>query len=70
MPIKLVPIPCSNCGESQNKSTGGFDPFQEPFGPIECMVCGHAFSREEYFHGLRTKIPDFDEKLKDETRLL
>jgi hypothetical protein len=37
---------------------------------MECVVCGHAFSREEYFHGLRTKIPNFDEKLKDETRLL
>jgi len=26
------------------------------------MVCGHSFSREEYFAGLRAKIPDFDEQ--------
>ncbi len=68
MQIKLVPIPCPQCGESQNKSTGGFDPLQEPFGPIECMVCGHAFTREEYFAGLRAKIPNFDEQLKAESR--
>lgn len=36
---------------------------------MECMVCGHAFSREEYLAGLRAKIPDFDAKLKAESRL-
>jgi hypothetical protein len=32
------------------------------------MVCGHAFSREEYFAGLRAKTPDFDERLKSDGR--
>ena len=61
--VNLVPIPCSNCGESQNKFSGEFDPFQMPFGLVECMVCGHKFSREEYFSGMRNKIPDFDKKI-------
>ena len=69
MPIRLVPITCPRCGESQNKSAGGFDPLQEPFGPIACMVCGHDFSREEYLAGLRAKMPDFDEQLKAESLL-
>ncbi|MEL0107543.1 MAG: hypothetical protein ACO3MW_08075 [Rhodospirillales bacterium] len=69
MPIRLVPIPCPDCGEAQNKSTGQFDPFQEPFGPMECMVCNHAFTREEYFAGLRARIPDFDEQIKSDPRL-
>lgn len=68
MPIKLVPVSCPRCGEAQNKFAGGFDPLREPFGPVECMVCGHAFSREEYFAGLRAKTPDFDERLKSDGR--
>ena len=31
---------------------GGFDPDRDPFGPVNCMVCGHEFSREEYLAGL------------------
>ncbi|MEQ8194943.1 MAG: hypothetical protein RIB59_10685 [Rhodospirillales bacterium] len=60
MALKLVPVSCPRCGEAQNKSAGGFDPHKAPFGPVECMVCGHAFSREEYFAGLQAKTPDLE----------
>lgn len=48
----IFPVPCPQCGESQNVTPGGFDPAAEPFGPVTCMVCGRAFSRDEYITGL------------------
>jgi len=51
----IYPVPCPQCGESQNVTPGGFDPVAEPFGPATCMVCGHAFSRDEYLAGLEKR---------------
>lgn len=44
----IVPVACPGCGERQNRTPGPFDPDREPFGPVFCMACGHAFSREQY----------------------
>jgi len=43
---------CPECGERQNVATGEFDPAREPFGPLHCMVCGHAFTHGEFVSGL------------------
>lgn len=48
----ILPVPCPKCGERQNTLRGGFDPDREPFGRVSCMVCGHAFTAEEYRAGL------------------
>ena len=48
----LCPVACPVCDESQNTLPGDFDPEAEPFGPVHCMVCGHAFSKSEYLGGL------------------
>ena len=55
MSEKLYPIACPICGESQNTLPGNFDPTEEPFGPVHCMVCGHAFSRTDYLSGRNKK---------------
>ncbi len=44
----IVPVPCPRCGEAQNTCEGGFDPGKEPFGGVNCMVCGHVFTADEY----------------------
>jgi hypothetical protein len=46
------PARCPNCGERQNVAMGEFEPEREPFGPVHCMVCGHAFTRQEFRAGL------------------
>lgn len=48
----MGPARCPNCGERQNVVMGEFEPEREPFGPVHCMVCGHAFSRQEFRDGL------------------
>ena len=48
----MGPARCPNCGERQNVALGEFEPAREPFGPVHCMVCGHAFSRREFRDGL------------------
>ena len=48
----MGPARCPNCGERQNVAMGEFEPEREPFGPVHCMVCGHAFSRQEFRDGL------------------
>ena len=52
VPEELCPVACPVCSESQNTLPGDFDPNTEPFGPVHCMVCGHAFSRTNYMTGL------------------
>jgi hypothetical protein len=49
----MGPARCPNCGESQNVAQGAFDPAREPFGPLNCMVCGHTFTRREFQAGIR-----------------
>ena len=48
----MGPARCPNCGERQNVAQGEFDPAREPFGPLNCMVCGHTFTRREFQAGL------------------
>ena len=48
----MGPSRCPDCGERQNVAVGEFDPNREPFGPLHCMVCGHAFTRGEFLAGL------------------
>ena len=48
----LGPARCPKCGERQNVAMGVFEPKREPFGPVHCMGCGHAFSRREFQAGL------------------
>ncbi|PPR77813.1 MAG: hypothetical protein CFH06_01085 [Alphaproteobacteria bacterium MarineAlpha3_Bin5] len=52
---ELIPVNCPSCGEAQNTMPDGFDPRLEPFGPVECMVCGHNFSQDEYLKGLKAQ---------------
>ena len=52
---ELIPVKCPACNEAQNTMIDGFDPRLEPFGPVDCMVCGHQFSRDEYLEGLKTQ---------------
>ncbi len=53
MSDSLPPVACPQCGESQNIMPGGFDADKSPFGPVNCMVCGRAFTEREYKEGLR-----------------
>lgn len=39
---------------------GRFDPVNEPFGPVTCMVCGHDFTRAEYEAGLAARNRQFE----------
>lgn len=57
----VVPVACPRCGQRQNRTPGGFDPNREPFGPVQCMACGHAFSRDEYHRA-------WDESLQQQSR--
>ncbi len=47
----VVPVGCPRCGQRQNRTPGGFNPDREPFGPVQCMACGHPFTRDEYHRG-------------------
>ncbi|MEK9724187.1 MAG: hypothetical protein VW405_12010 [Rhodospirillaceae bacterium] len=58
-PKNLLPVTCPMCGESQNTMFGGFDADGLPAGQVNCMVCGHAFSREAYLRGLDIRRQDF-----------
>lgn len=60
MSAELCPVECPNCGESQNTMSGNFDPAQEPFGPVHCMVCGHEFSATEYRAGQEARRQKLD----------
>jgi hypothetical protein len=55
---EIVPVPCPVCGQRQNRAPGPFDPDREPFGPVFCMACGHAFTRDEYHAGWRQALRD------------
>ena len=44
----IVPVPCPRCGEAQNTCEGDFDRSAEPFGEVNCMVCGYVFKADEY----------------------
>ena len=57
---ELCPVPCPVCHESQNALPGHFNPNTEPFGPVHCMVCGHAFSRAEYLAGLAERRKELE----------
>ncbi len=56
MTVKTLPVPCPQCDEAQNVIPGGFDPEAEPFGPVTCMVCGHEFTKDEYWAGLTARL--------------
>ena len=56
MTHEIVPVMCPECGESQNVLPGDFNPDNEPFGPVSCMVCQRAFSKLEYLSGLKKKL--------------
>ena len=58
---ELFPVPCPQCGESQNVTPGGFNPDASPFGPVICMICGRAFSCDEYLAGLEERFKAFEE---------
>ena len=58
---ELFPVPCPQCGESQNVTPGDFDPDANPFGPVTCMVCGRAFSCDEYLAGLKARLRALEE---------
>ena len=53
---ELFPVPCPQCGESQNVTLGSFDPDANPFGPVICMICGRPFSCDEYLAGLEARL--------------
>ncbi len=55
MTTTTLPVPCPQCGEAQNVIPGGFTPGAEPFGPVTCMVCGHEFTKDEYWAGLKAR---------------
>jgi len=48
MSDQIPPVRCPKCGQRQNRFGSAFDPMAEPFGPVDCMVCGHPFDRDEY----------------------
>ncbi len=60
LPDEICPVTCPVCGENQNTLPGDFDPQAEPFGPVHCMVCGHAFEQAEYLRGLETRRRELD----------
>ena len=60
MPRELAPIACPVCAERQNVTPGGFDPERVPFGPVTCMVCRHAFTRDEYLQGLEESLAELE----------
>lgn len=55
-PDDLVPVPCPDCGQAQNSLPGDFSLESRHFGPVTCVVCGHAFSREEYLMGRERRL--------------
>lgn len=59
MTSTLLPVPCPKCGEAQNTTPGNFDPNDEPFGPVNCMVCGYEFMQVEYLRGLKIRRREF-----------
>ena len=59
MKKKLLPVSCPVCGENQNSIPGEFNPDDEPFGPVTCVVCDHQFSREEYLARLEVRRQAF-----------
>lgn len=58
-PNDLLPVTCGVCGESQNTMDGGFGADGLPAGAVSCMVCGHAFTRDEYLRGLEDRRREF-----------
>jgi len=44
----IPPVRCPKCGQRQNRFATAFDPAAEEFGPVDCMVCGRSFERNEY----------------------
>lgn len=44
----IPPVRCPKCGQRQNRFSFELDPSSEAFGPVDCMVCGRPFDREEY----------------------
>ena len=58
----VLPVACPRCGERQNRAPGGFDPYREPFGPVYCMACGHAFTADEYRGGLVQSLREIRER--------
>ena len=58
---ELFPVPCPQCGESQNVTPGGFSPDASPFGPVTCMICRRAFSYDEYLAGLEARLRTLEE---------
>ena len=52
---EIYPVACPICGESQNTLPGGFEPYSASFGPVNCMVCNHQFSKPEYLAGLEAR---------------
>ena len=59
MADNLLPVACPDCGECQNTMDGGFNADGLPAGAVNCMVCGHKFSRQEYLQGLETRRRSF-----------
>jgi hypothetical protein len=56
----IVPVPCPECGEKQNRTPGDFDPDREPFDPVHCMVCGHQFTAGEYKGALHRALGELE----------
>ena len=59
VPNNLLPVTCPVCGESQNTMVGGFDADGLPKGTVNCMVCRHAFQRDDYIRGLELRRQEF-----------
>ena len=59
VPKNLLPVNCPVCGESQNTMVGGFDADGLPLGTVNCMVCRHAFKRDQYIRALELRRQEF-----------
>ena len=64
----IVPVPCPVCEEKQNVTPGDFDPDREPFGPVQCMVCGHEFTPGEYKSALHQALRDRESRRRSKPR--
>lgn len=59
LPADTVPVPCPRCGQAQNGLPGEFSLQAPAFGPVTCVVCGHAFSRQEYLDGRERRLGEW-----------
>ena len=60
MTREVVPVACPACGEYQNMLPGGFNPDDDPFDEVVCMVCRRPFSKAEYLTGLNRRLDELN----------